>query len=42
MDAFLAVGRGSTHEPKLIIMRHLGNPEHHQETIALVGKGITF
>jgi len=42
MDAFLAVGRGSTHEPKLIIMRHLGNPEHHQETIALIGKGITF
>ncbi len=42
MDAFLAVGRGSVHEPKLIIMRHLGNPDHHQDTIALIGKGITF
>lgn len=42
MDAFLAVGRGSAHEPKLIIMRHNGNPDKKQETIALVGKGITF
>ncbi|MBP9037624.1 MAG: leucyl aminopeptidase [Candidatus Cloacimonas sp.] len=42
MDAFLAVGRASTHEPKLIIMRYNGNPDKKQETLALIGKGITF
>ncbi|MDY0152274.1 MAG: M17 family peptidase N-terminal domain-containing protein, partial [Candidatus Cloacimonas sp.] len=42
MDAFLAVGRGSVREPKLIIMRYNGNPDKRQELIALVGKGLTY
>ncbi len=41
MDAFLAVGRGSANEPRLIIMRYKGNPEK-KGTIGLVGKGLTF
>lgn len=40
MNAFLAVGRGSAYEPKLIVMEYLGNPGG--ERIGLVGKGITF
>lgn len=42
MDAFLAVGRGSVREPRLIIMRYNGSPDKRQETIALVGKGLTY
>lgn len=42
MDAFLAVGRGSKYEPKLIIMRYLGNPDGKKETIGLIGKGLTY
>jgi len=41
MDAFLAVGRGSASEPRLIIMRYRGNPEK-KSGIGLVGKGLTF
>ena len=40
MNAFLAVGRGSAYEPRLIVMEYIGNPGG--ETIGLVGKGITF
>ena len=42
MEAFLAVARGSKHEPRLIIMRHLGNPDGKHDTIALIGKGLTY
>lgn len=42
MDAFLAVGRGSVHEPRLIILRYSGVAEKRHETIALVGKGLTY
>lgn len=42
MDAFLAVARGSKHEPKLIIMRYNGNSDHKSETIGLIGKGLTY
>lgn len=42
MNAFLAVGRGSVNEPKLIVMRYEGNPENKEEILGLVGKGITF
>ena len=42
MEALLAVGRGSVHEPRLIIMRYNGNPDRKQELIALVGKGLTY
>ncbi len=42
MDAFLAVGRGSKYEPKLVIMRHMGNPDGKHETIGLIGKALTY
>jgi leucyl aminopeptidase len=42
MEAFLAVARGSKHEPRLIIMRHMGNPDGKHDTIALIGKGLTY
>lgn len=41
MNLFLAVARGSIHEPKFIVMRWQGGPEG-QAPIALVGKGITY
>lgn len=40
MNAFLAVGQGSIHEPKLIHMEY--KSEHPKKKIAIVGKGITF
>lgn len=42
MDAFLAVSRGSANEPKLIVMRYMGNPEDNKNIVGLIGKGITF
>ncbi len=40
MRAFLAVGQGSIHEPKLIHMEY--KSENAKKKIAIVGKGITF
>ena len=40
MGAFLAVGRGSSQEPKFIHMKY--TCENPKKRIALVGKGITF
>jgi len=42
MEAFLAVAKGSKYEPRLIIMRYQGNPDGKHDTIALVGKGLTY
>jgi len=42
MEAFLAVGKASTNRPRLIVMRHLGDPAHPDQILGLVGKGITF
>jgi leucyl aminopeptidase len=41
MDAFLAVSRGSSEEPKLIVMRYNGNPLTTKR-LGLVGKGLTY
>jgi leucyl aminopeptidase len=41
MNAILAVASGSAQPPKLIILRYKGDPDSDQ-TIGLVGKGITF
>lgn len=41
MGLLLAVGQGSTYTPRLAILEYKGNPKSN-ETIALVGKGITF
>ena len=40
MNAFLAVGQGSVHEPKFIHMEY--KPAKAKKKIAIVGKGITF
>jgi len=40
MGALLGVAKGSMEPPKLIVLRYEGNPG--QETLAIVGKGITF
>lgn len=40
MNAFLAVGQGSVHEPRLIHMEY--KCENPKKKIAIVGKGITF
>ncbi|HOK31746.1 MAG TPA: leucyl aminopeptidase [Limnochordia bacterium] len=42
MEAFLAVGRASANGPRLIIMRHLGDPANPEQVLGLVGKGLTF
>ncbi|MDE2571389.1 MAG: leucyl aminopeptidase, partial [bacterium] len=41
MGAILGVGRGSVHPPRMIVMTYKGDPKS-RETLALVGKGITF
>ena len=41
MNAFLAVSKGSSEEPQFIVMKWNGGAES-DETIALVGKGLTF
>ncbi len=41
MNAFLAVGQGSKHKPKLIVMRYNGNKKS-REIIGLVGKGLMY
>lgn len=42
MVAFLEVGKASANTPRLIVMRHLGNPDQPEEILGLVGKGLTF
>ncbi len=42
MEAFLAVGKGSKHEPRLIVMSYHGNPDGKAKTIGLIGKGLTY
>ena len=41
MKALLAVAQGSDQPPKLIVLKYNGNPNSN-ETVAFVGKGITF
>lgn len=41
MKAFLAVGASSEKQPRLIVMRHMGDPES-DEVLGLVGKGLTY
>ncbi len=42
MEAFLSVAKGSRFEPRLIIMRHQGDPDSKRDTVALIGKGLTY
>jgi len=39
--SILAVSKGSSEEPRLIVMKHLGGPED-ERPLVLVGKGLTF
>ncbi|MEN8075369.1 leucyl aminopeptidase [Clostridioides difficile] len=41
MKAFLEVGKGSVHKPRLIVMRYNGDADSN-EKVGLVGKGLTF
>lgn len=41
MNAFLAVAKGSSQEPRFIVMNYQGNPKC-DEKIALIGKGLTY
>ena len=41
MDAFLAVAKGSSEEPKVIVMRYRGDAESTR-LLGLVGKGVTY
>ncbi len=41
MGAILAVGKGSIHPPRMIVLTYKGDAKS-KETLALVGKGITF
>ncbi|USN45056.1 MAG: leucyl aminopeptidase [Candidatus Woesearchaeota archaeon] len=40
MNGILAVGQGSRHEPRLVVLEY--TPLKKKESLALVGKGITF
>jgi leucyl aminopeptidase len=42
MGGLLAVGRGSEHTPRLIVLEYRPKGRRQARTIALVGKGITF
>ncbi|HET8843682.1 MAG TPA: leucyl aminopeptidase, partial [Ktedonobacteraceae bacterium] len=42
MGGLLAVAKGSTELPKMIILRYRGAPEKADKEVALVGKGVTF
>ena len=43
MGALLGVAQGSVQEPRMVIMRWDGAPEHsEQRPVAFVGKGVTF
>ncbi|NMA61437.1 MAG: leucyl aminopeptidase [Firmicutes bacterium] len=42
MTAFLEVGKASANTPRLIVMRHFGQPEQPDKILGLVGKGLTY
>ena len=42
MGALLGVAQGSVESPKLIILRHEGDPDNPSNKLCLLGKGITF
>ena len=42
MGALLGVAQGSDQPPKLIALGYNGDPDHPQNNLGLVGKGITF
>ncbi|WP_027334647.1 M17 family metallopeptidase [Mycoplasmopsis felifaucium] len=41
MNLILAVNRGSTHEPRVVVIEYKGDPWNGKKTV-IIGKGITF
>lgn len=42
MEAYMSVAKGSANEPKLIVMKYMGDSENSDDIFGLVGKGLTF
>ena len=42
MEAFYNVAKGSSKEPKLIVMRYFGDKDNKETVLGLVGKGLTY
>ncbi|WLP85377.1 M17 family metallopeptidase [Mycoplasma seminis] len=42
MGLLLSVNKGSTHEPRVVVVTYNGNKSNKKDHIAIVGKGITF
>ena len=42
MEVILGVGKGSIHDPKMIILNYEGDKSNPENNIAVIGKGITF
>ena len=42
MEAFYNVAKGSSKEPKLIVMRYFGDKDNKDKVLGLVGKGLTY
>ena len=42
MGAFWAVGGSSGNMPRLIVLRHMGNPDNYGDITAIIGKAVTF
>lgn len=42
MGALLGVAKGSVVPPRMIIIKYTGDPEHPENNLGLIGKGITF
>lgn len=42
MEAFYNVAKGSSKEPKLIVMRYFGDKDNKDNILGLVGKGLTY
>src|SRR6185312_7746749 len=42
MGLLLAVNAGSHYEPRVVILRYLGDKKNRKNVLGLVGKGITF
>ena len=42
MEAFYNVAKGSSKEPKLIVMRYFGDSSNKENILGLVGKGLTY
>lgn len=42
MEVILGVGKGSAHDPKMVILNYEGDKSNKENNIAIIGKGITF